>query len=263
MASHPCAVHVIRDHGFSGRPRKYWLVSGVNVKQPGAYVPWSSADAQCTGVPGATCKSYDASQWNQLESAWHASCLRGEHGDHEWLDESALQQFPTPTLASRAPTRTPALRPASDSVPLAGSSRSPRTPQRAHPGVTPATRIVMIDSRSPSPNSDTPSPSTISSSSPATAASNTPARQWVYAVRTRALGQIFDTFGPARDFYLRLQQRGFHPNLAISRSLTAAVGFVQEELLSQPAADDTPENREHWIREEILAHMALHGGSET
>ncbi|KAJ7225300.1 hypothetical protein GGX14DRAFT_556102 [Mycena pura] len=239
MACRPCAVHVIRDHGFSGTPRRYWLVSGVNVKQPGAYVSWSSANAQYMGVPGAACKTYDASQWNELESAWHASCLRGEHGDHEWLDESvpvapgpALQ---TPTLATRASP--------------AASSRLSHTPQWAR---TPATRIVTIDSRTPSP---TPSPSNISSSPSPTTASHsiTPARQWVYAVRARGSGQIFDMFGPA--------PARNSPNLSISRSLTAAVGFVQEQL-SVSAAEDTPENRERWIREEILAHV-VHDGSDS
>ncbi|KAJ7186593.1 hypothetical protein C8R46DRAFT_1206597 [Mycena filopes] len=47
------------DPGGTTSPRKYYLVTGASVVQPGAYTSWGSADAQYKRAPAATVKGYN------------------------------------------------------------------------------------------------------------------------------------------------------------------------------------------------------------
>ncbi|KAJ7895849.1 hypothetical protein B0H13DRAFT_1885371 [Mycena leptocephala] len=66
--------------------KKVYLVLGVNVKKPGGYLSWPSADAQYKSVSAATIKGY--STWELLRGAWHARC--DAVGCHHWHQLHAL-----------------------------------------------------------------------------------------------------------------------------------------------------------------------------
>ncbi|KAJ7836063.1 hypothetical protein B0H14DRAFT_3705629 [Mycena olivaceomarginata] len=82
------------------------------------------------------------------------------------------------------------------------------------------------------------------------AAATVPAGKLAYAVRCDGMGEIYDEYGPAHDHYHGLQHLGRHPVLAVHKSLTAAVSFVEEGTGHRPRH---PSQREHWIQEELLA----------
>lgn len=207
-----------------------------------------SASAQHSGISGSTVKRYRAHRWPQLEAAWYAACDRGEHNHAASVAQPTVTRTPSSAPTTPQDTRTksrmrqtttaPSHPPTSRTVPNA-----PRCP--------PPSRIqtVFIDSRSPSPTGNSASPSDRSFHAAAT-----PAGKLAYAVRCDGVGEIYDEYGPARDHYHGLQHLGRHPVLAVHKSLTAAVSFVEEGTGHRPRHLG---QREHWIQEELLARAAV------
>ncbi|KAJ7844095.1 hypothetical protein B0H14DRAFT_3455732 [Mycena olivaceomarginata] len=211
-----CDVPIHYDPGWNlaAPVKKFWLVTGF-VKQPGAYVSWPSCEAQVKRVPAATYKGYEASEWDALVSAWHASCLRGEHA-HE---NDELQQPPhsTPIHAARIIPTTPV------------SSRKP-----SHSQVVLAPRTVATESPSPLVSEFALHVLTF----PFAAACQPHGRcsaggKSAYAIKCGCEGR----------------HRGKHPVFAIFQSFTAAVAFIEGEEDEHSPSDNS--ERGQWIDEEL------------
>ncbi|KAJ7101235.1 hypothetical protein B0H15DRAFT_943562 [Mycena belliarum] len=275
-----CAVPFHADPGQPAGPlpgQKIYLVTGREVRHPGAYVSWPSADAQYKKVSNATLKSYKS--WEPLEAAWFAGCDRGEHDHPSAADhtlESMAGSFENLTLSSMLGASTtssspPAQAPLSDPR-SAKSSRSPRpTPSttcsaRASP--RPRTASSLPPAASALPAAPRPHSSKSRGSkrckSPTGAAETTMAApnsapplspasaaiigKMVYAVKHGSGGIVFDDYACARAFYHRLQSEGQRPSLATSASLTEGVSYVEGFSIDADAAA-----RRGWIDEELEA----------
>ncbi|KAJ7917980.1 hypothetical protein B0H13DRAFT_2321776 [Mycena leptocephala] len=243
MSSPKCPIPQYPDDPNSTSPvKKYYLVTGANVRQPGVYHSWPSADAQYKKVSAATLKGYEPAEWPALEAAWQAACDRGEHRHVQ--PRSSSPSPATPIKPRGMSTRTYAPPPPVTSgkaraTPQSDRAASPRAASR-RPSAVP---LFLINSRSPSPTAALPSSPPIIAGPASRVA---PAGRRAYAVRCQGRGEVFDEYQPARDHYHSLQHLGEHPVLAIRDSLTAAVCFIEEE---HPAPDAAV--RAHWIREEL------------
>ncbi|KAJ7761169.1 hypothetical protein DFH07DRAFT_957247 [Mycena maculata] len=166
--------------------RRLYLVCGRNVKHPGAYVSWPSAEAEYTGVSSATVKAY--SSWSILRSAWYKRCDLGEH-NHP-VD---------PHLETRV------IQP-STSPPLPPSGLPPSAPS-----------VVWIESRSPSPETSGtgPPPYTLS-------ASAVPA----YMVRVGSEGEIFSDVDEALAVYNDLLKTGRKPRFVVADSIADCFSWI-------------------------------------
>ncbi|KAJ7079805.1 hypothetical protein B0H15DRAFT_953891 [Mycena belliarum] len=279
-----CAVPFYPDPGQPQGPlpgQKIYLVTGRKVRFPGAYVSWSSADAQYKNVPSANLKSYKL--WGPLEAAWFASCDRGEHR-HPTSDTAAadiLRKSEPPPSASSSPPGPPStsmlpalkLQPSPTAL-RTGAGDSLRTPHThvvkstsiAAPMGTPsadsprrsATRSPLVK---PAPSLTAPKP-TVSdvkprragvpparpaSASPGQSAAAPPAiaGRMSYAVKYSGGGIVFGDYAEARARYHELQAAGEAPCLAPLPSLTEGVSFV--EGFSGASASQA---RDVWINEE-------------
>ncbi|KAJ7432043.1 hypothetical protein B0H11DRAFT_2261106 [Mycena galericulata] len=189
--------------------QRVYLVCGRNVKNPGVYGSWPSADAEYKGVSGATLKGY--TDRKLLNSAWHARCDLGEHSHP--ANPVATHMPPSPTLSVSRMAFT---------SPTHHSPPTPRTPSPSPPPRTPSPLLqtYAIDSNSPSP-----SPTAIPAGSrdpPAYAPGET-----VYAVRVGTCdGEIFTRADEARARFIELRSAGGHPRLAVSPSVDRSLAWI-------------------------------------
>ncbi|KAJ7689137.1 hypothetical protein B0H17DRAFT_1135187 [Mycena rosella] len=225
-----CAVPFHPDPGqpqipVTGQP--LYLVTGVQVNKPGAYMSWSSASAQYTGVSAATLKRYRS--WPPLECAWFAACARGEH-DHPG----------DPILSS--------------SLTVGRSSSDRRSPhaKRAHP---PSLSAPTANLSSHPSAANPPTVSHAAHLRPLSSFSALPAPavpgKIAYAVGTigQSQGIVFDSYGSARNLYHQLQAAGESPSLAAASSLTDGICLVDGFMLQGPSAEASQRRGEetYWI----------------
>ncbi|KAJ6466181.1 hypothetical protein DFH09DRAFT_1112379 [Mycena vulgaris] len=232
--------------------QKIYLVTGRNVRFPGAYVSWltlarPSADSQYKSVSGATIKGYR--QWSPLESAWFAGCDRGEH-EH------------TAEAGASCPTDTPSVRslpPATRSLPPAMQSALP---------LAPVSKAYNLSSTSPCQSPSKlrartawdgatvvpPDLTALTLSSPSTSYNvgiNTIPGRMAYAVKHGGRGAVFNQYSSARELYHRLEADGESPTLASCASLTEGICFVEGFSTAGPSAEAGARRR--WIEEELTA----------
>ncbi|KAJ7446809.1 hypothetical protein B0H11DRAFT_2248575 [Mycena galericulata] len=196
---------------------RVYLVCGRNVKNPGVYSSWPSADAEYKGVSDATLKGY--TNWGLLRSAWYARCDLGEHSHPANPNPITTHAPSTPVSSSRlAPMLTSPMSPTLPvpRTPSPSPSPPPRTP-------SPPLQTYAIDSRSPSPVA-IPSGS---SDPPAY-----PAGETVYAVRVgMSDGEIFTRADEARARFLELRSSGRNPRLAVSPSVDQSLAWIDGTFL--------------------------------
>ncbi|KAJ6527045.1 hypothetical protein B0H19DRAFT_1275362 [Mycena capillaripes] len=270
--SYRCPVPFYPDPGQPDNPQQYhktYLVTGLNVAQPGAYGSWSSANAQYTGVSDATVKSYKS--WGGVQSAWSAGCERGEHahlpqpvGDISARPQTPLSPAhcgPTPRHppCSPSPTRS-SLSPAHSPSPTAKSllsstplSPSPRQSSRSssHSSPSPTSKPRSSDSPSPAPLSPPPLPT--HALRPASPLCVRVAGRMAYAVRGKGEGVILDDYEEARGIYHRLQNEGYSAALFSSPSLTGAVCWVEDFGVGGSSAEAA--RHRNWVLEEYTARQ--------
>ncbi|KAJ7601669.1 hypothetical protein DFH06DRAFT_1352328 [Mycena polygramma] len=203
------------DPGQPARPlsgQKMFLVCGRNVKAPGYYVSWPSADAQYKHVSGATLKGYY--NFGLLRDAWHARCDLGEHSHPV---DPALRSAPGAHPAPRfAPVPSPA----------------------------PAVPVYDIDSRSPSPASHPDAPPSYDLSPPSSPPSSPPpspsperialrpAGLLCYSIRVGQEGETFTDLSEARARFLALQNAGLSPTFFSAPSLARCLAWTAQTSLS-------------------------------
>ncbi|KAJ6529049.1 hypothetical protein DFH09DRAFT_1094182 [Mycena vulgaris] len=223
--------------------QKIYLVTGHNVRFPGAYVSWPSADSQYKSVSGATIKGYR--QWTPLESAWFAGCDRGEHTHTAEAGVSCSTD--TPLVRSLQPTTRSAPSPAravlvskAHHVSATSPCQSP-SKSRAQPAWDGAAVVP-------------PDLSRLTLSSPSTSHNvgidAIPGRM-VYAVKHGGRGAVFNQYSSARELYHRLEADGESPTLVSCASLTEGVCFVEGFSTAGPSAEAGARRR--WIEEELTA----------
>ncbi|KAJ6470724.1 hypothetical protein DFH09DRAFT_1110748 [Mycena vulgaris] len=264
-----CPVPFYGDPGQPDGPipgQKIYLVTGRNVRFPGAYVSWltlarPSADSQYKSVSGATLKGYR--QWSPLESAWFAGCDRGEHEHTAEAGASCPTDTPfvrsLPPATRSLPPATRSLPPATRSLPLAMQSALP---------LAPVSKAYNVSSTSPcqSPSKSRartawdgatvvpPDLTALTLSSPSTSynlgISTIPGRM-AYAVKHGGRGAVFNQYSSARELYHRLEADGESPTLASCASLTEGVCFVEGFSTAGPSAEAGARRR--WIEEELTA----------
>ncbi|KAJ7494557.1 hypothetical protein B0H11DRAFT_2227364 [Mycena galericulata] len=195
--------------------QRVYLVCGRNVKNPGVYGSWPSADAEYKGVSDATLKGY--TDWGLLRSAWYGRCDLGEH-------THPANPVATHALAIHAPS-TPVSSSRLAPMLTSPTSRAPQIPRTPSPSPSPPPRtpspplqIYAIDSRSPSPvaipagSRDPPA---------------YPTGETVYAVRVGISdGEIFTRADEARARFLELRSSGRHPRLAVSPSVDQSLAWI-------------------------------------
>ncbi|KAJ7679977.1 hypothetical protein B0H17DRAFT_1138884 [Mycena rosella] len=252
LASSPpiyCAVPFYGDPGQLRRPlegQKLYLVTGRQVRFPGAYVSWPSASAQYSDVSNATLKGYKS--WSTLGAAWFASCARGEHehpskGDAHTVSSTTPRQPTPPTIPvtpppSPRPTAPTLLESSSKCAPSPASGRSHR-----HKGRPTADPRPIITSTSEVHAAPMPRSSSHISGKMAYA---------VVVAKNGEGGVVFDDYASARDHYHRLQASGVRPSLASTPSLTEGVCFV-EGVPVAAAVSPVARARQVWIQEERAA----------
>ncbi|KAJ7136900.1 hypothetical protein C8R44DRAFT_868992 [Mycena epipterygia] len=236
-----CAVPFYHDPGQPDGPvvgQKIYLVSGVNVEYPGAYVSWPSAAAEYNTSSSASVKKYK--NWARLEAAWFAGCDRGEH-NHPAAANEARQRRMDGTLVvhSAATSATLVTSPLVCSPPRSSASH-----QR-----------WRLETASASPLSSSQMPSLadahVRSRSPSTDAPAIPGKM-VYAVKHNGQGVVFDDYHIARKLYHKIQAEGGSPALASSPSLTEGVCFVEGFCTDNGSREGL--QRQEWIEEERAAH---------
>ncbi|KAJ6522123.1 hypothetical protein DFH09DRAFT_1372799 [Mycena vulgaris] len=241
-----CAVPF---YGDPGQPdgsvpgQKLYLVSGRNVRFPGAYVSWPSADAQYKSVSNATVKSYRS--WTPLESAWFAGCERGEHTHSSNTEGPDLQveglTSPPCALAPSLVLSSPVSFP--PAYPRAPTSAKP--PTSGKPALTASTASSFAAPRRgvfPSPSPHRPSDGAPAAVIPG---------KMAYAVRHNDQGVVFGDYESARALYHGLQARGEVPCLASTPSLTDGICFV--EGFSMDGRSREALQRQEWVEEERRA----------
>ncbi|KAJ6575961.1 hypothetical protein DFH09DRAFT_1078319 [Mycena vulgaris] len=233
-----CAVPFYGDPGQPDGPvpgQKIYLVSGRNVRCPGAYVSWPSADAQYKSVSNATVKGYR--RWAPLEAAWFAACDRGEH-DHPGLSDSphdlALGAI-TGTLTRRSGTPASPCSSGSIGSPLLSTNTCYRSPP-CEPHMLPTS----------SRGGRVPSSSHLASG-------DIIPGKMVYAVRHQEQGAVFSEYVGARELYHKLQAAGESAALASTPSLTEGICFVEGFWAAGPSNEAAARRR--WIREEHEARV--------
>ncbi|KAJ6461986.1 hypothetical protein C8R47DRAFT_1225619 [Mycena vitilis] len=206
------------DGGLPDRPQpgqKMFLVCGRNVKAPGYYVSWPSADFQYKRVSGASLKGYY--DFSSLRDAWHARCDLGEH---------AHPPGPAIGASGASVPRTPARQTAVPRSPAATAS-PPSTPVRV---------VYISDSPSPSPESSPGAPPSYTSSpAPLRSPSASPAPPiglLCYAIRVGEEAETFTDASEARARFLELQNAGLSPACISAPSVARCLAWMAGTNLS-------------------------------
>ncbi|KAJ6524641.1 hypothetical protein DFH09DRAFT_1189404 [Mycena vulgaris] len=245
-----CAVPFYGDPGQPDGPvagQKIYLVSGRNVRFPGAYVSWPSAHTQFNNVSNATVKGYKT--WGPLESAWFASCDRGEHKHLSKTEaptlpvEEVTRRHPQPGSPPRSCLPSPVL-----PSPVSKPSASSRPSSATKPPIS-VKRPLIASSLSARPRGAFPSTFPRSASGD-NAAAAIPGKM-AYAVRHNGQGVVFGDYASARELYHGLQARGEVPCLASTPSLTDGVCFVEH--FSTESGSPEALQRQGWVEEERRA----------
>ncbi|KAJ7710794.1 hypothetical protein B0H17DRAFT_1190485 [Mycena rosella] len=245
-----CAVLFYPDPAQPEGPQaaqNIYLVTGQNIRCPGAYISWPSANAQYSTVSRATLKSYK--QWAPLEVAWFASCDRGEHthpADPDILVATVRLDWGQSTLAqiSVIAPRIPA---SALCVANVICPQAPASSHEAHHPCCPRSRCNLSACACSSPaHAPPPAHDTlpVHPSSP----SMRIVGKMAYAIKHGGRGVVFDDYGGARELYHRLQINGGSPSLAMSLSLTRGVSYLEGFLLGEASAA-----RQSWIGKERKA----------
>ncbi|KAJ7149515.1 hypothetical protein C8R43DRAFT_1128509 [Mycena crocata] len=106
MTLYRCEPPFFPDPGQPTQPQpgqKLYLVCGRNLRAPGVYASWPTAEAEWKSVPrdsGSSCKSYYS--LSKLRSAWYARCDCGEH-DHP-VDPALVNAVPLYFISSPSPS---------------------------------------------------------------------------------------------------------------------------------------------------------------
>ncbi|KAJ7677643.1 hypothetical protein B0H17DRAFT_1139515 [Mycena rosella] len=271
-----CNVPFYGDPGQPSSPlpgQKIYLVTGRNVRAPGAYVSWPSAHAQYSRVLNASVKAYK--DYMLLQAAWLAGCDRGEHAHPAydpdvhgtthaptreglsdfWGSSSTITSSPSPprpparSRKSPKSKKTSALTAASTATSISGPSDHamgvrlhavlPHPPPPPHPSSNPPTDPPKLSQQGRRHQARLEPLSHIGESDSVGIPGN-----MSYAVKGMAQGVVFHDYGLARDLYHQMQADGQNPTLASSPSLTEG---------EAPAAADEIERRQQWIREECAA----------
>ncbi|KAJ6459377.1 hypothetical protein C8R47DRAFT_1081340 [Mycena vitilis] len=218
-----------------GSPLKLYLVCGRNVKHPGYYTSWPSADVEYSRVSGATCKGYY--DLSELRSAWYRRCDQGEHA-HPGIAGPSTSLPTTPNRHrnhAHSPPPPPCLpRPPRPPRP----PRTPRTPRAAaRPPRTqdPPRRVVFIES-SPEPESPPvspagrlPAPATLPP--PYSETQSAPRPLTCYGVRVGTEGEVFNDREEARNAYNLLHQQGREPGFLVASSLVACLSWIEASVI--------------------------------
>ncbi|KAJ7669561.1 hypothetical protein DFH06DRAFT_1321617 [Mycena polygramma] len=241
------------DPGQENEPlmgRKLYLVCGRNVKKPGYYISWPSADLQYKHVSGATLKGYY--DFSDLRAAWHARCDLGEH------DHPRRQQHDHPRRQQGGAPLPPS--PPSPPLRIVYISDSP-SPSPSPP----------LPSRSPSPSPD-PSPAppaystlpllSVNAGRPVASARVQSDRDAVplsglmcYAVRAEGQGEVFSDLQQVCARFRHLHATGKGPAFVMSPSLTRCIAWISE--ISPPGsvvAGAVDDEERLWAEEEEAAY---------
>ncbi|KAJ6487489.1 hypothetical protein C8R47DRAFT_1216258 [Mycena vitilis] len=236
------------DPGQPDQPRpgqKMFLVCGRNVKAPGYYVSWPSADLQYKHISGATLKGYY--DFPSLRDAWHARCDLGEHAHPQDPAIGAATSAAAATFAAEEP---PSL---------------PRTPARraaAAPSL-PVGIVYISDSRSPSPESPPGAPPSYTSS-PAPSRSPSPSPSaptglMCYAVRVGEEAETFTNASEARARFFELQNAGLSPTCISAPSVTRCLAWMARTNLSAEGRGWEEEENRARRRRVATQHGRAHG----